>query len=122
MAFVEILHFPLAGSVLHRDIGPGNVMWYWGEGNPLIGVLKISSLATARGPEGNERTRTQCRAWRLIFSPKKVDEAKSNIYIVTISNRSCGSRLDLFPLQGWTTLFTEIPSFRPVGNCTRSRM
>ncbi|KAJ8586355.1 hypothetical protein M405DRAFT_359559 [Rhizopogon salebrosus TDB-379] len=47
-----------AGRGTSSRCQPGNLMWYWGEDNTLIGVLNISSLATVRGPEGNERTRT----------------------------------------------------------------
>ncbi|KAG2096097.1 uncharacterized protein F5147DRAFT_778460 [Suillus discolor] len=44
----------------HRDISPGNLMWYR-KGDKLIGVLNdydLSSLANALGPQGNERTGT----------------------------------------------------------------
>jgi hypothetical protein len=68
IASIEILHSPPAGhyvlwqaGVLHRDVSLGNLMWYWGENNTLMGVLNdydLSSLTTAQGPEGNERTGT----------------------------------------------------------------
>ncbi|KAG2096094.1 uncharacterized protein F5147DRAFT_656706 [Suillus discolor] len=47
-------------GVYHRDISPGNLMWYR-KGDKLIGVLNdydLSSLANAVGPRGNERTGT----------------------------------------------------------------
>ncbi|KAG2051452.1 hypothetical protein BDR06DRAFT_589387 [Suillus hirtellus] len=47
-------------GVYHRDISPGNLMWYKKNGR-LIGVLNdydLSSLANALGPQGNERTGT----------------------------------------------------------------
>ncbi|KAG2096095.1 uncharacterized protein F5147DRAFT_641750 [Suillus discolor] len=47
-------------GVYHRDISPGNLMWYRKDGR-LIGVLNdydLSSLANAVGPQGNERTGT----------------------------------------------------------------
>ncbi|KAG2088563.1 uncharacterized protein F5147DRAFT_620882, partial [Suillus discolor] len=47
-------------GVYHRDISPGNLMWYRKDGR-LIGVLNdydLSSLANALGPQGNERTVT----------------------------------------------------------------
>ncbi|KAG0706490.1 hypothetical protein DFH29DRAFT_845929 [Suillus ampliporus] len=48
------------GGVLHRDVSPGNMMYYRKKG-ALMGVLNdydLSSLAIALGPEGNERTGT----------------------------------------------------------------
>ncbi|KAG1784951.1 uncharacterized protein HD556DRAFT_1451260 [Suillus plorans] len=45
-------------GVYHRDISPGNLMWYK-KNNKLIGVLNnynLSSLANVAGPQGNERT------------------------------------------------------------------
>jgi hypothetical protein len=55
-------HYTLwQAGVLHRDVSPGNLMWYWGEDDTLMGVLNdydLSSLASAQGPEGNERTGT----------------------------------------------------------------
>ncbi|KAG1895317.1 uncharacterized protein F5891DRAFT_1151743 [Suillus fuscotomentosus] len=47
-------------GVYHRDISPGNLMWYR-KNDRLIGVLNdydLSSLANALGPQGNERTGT----------------------------------------------------------------
>ncbi|KAG2096096.1 uncharacterized protein F5147DRAFT_778458 [Suillus discolor] len=47
-------------GVYHRDVSPGNLMWYRKSGR-LIGVLNdydLSSLANAVGPQGNERTGT----------------------------------------------------------------
>jgi hypothetical protein len=47
-------------GVYHRDISPGNLMWYWRNGKP-IGVLNeydLTSLANVVGPQGNERTGT----------------------------------------------------------------
>ncbi|KAG2336010.1 hypothetical protein BDR05DRAFT_971286, partial [Suillus weaverae] len=47
-------------GVYHRDISPGNLMWYRRNGK-LIGVLNdydLSSLANTVGPQGNERTGT----------------------------------------------------------------
>ncbi|KAG2114188.1 uncharacterized protein F5147DRAFT_607426 [Suillus discolor] len=47
-------------GVYHRDISPGNLMWYKKNGK-LIGVLNdydLSSLANVVGPQGNERTGT----------------------------------------------------------------
>ncbi|KAG2337157.1 hypothetical protein BDR05DRAFT_970511, partial [Suillus weaverae] len=47
-------------GVYHRDISPGNLMWYRRNGK-LIGVLNdydLSSLANIVGPQGNERTGT----------------------------------------------------------------
>ncbi|KAG1801148.1 hypothetical protein EV424DRAFT_1494676 [Suillus variegatus] len=47
-------------GVYHRDISPGNLMWYKKD-RRLIGVLNdydLSSLANAVGPQGNERTGT----------------------------------------------------------------
>ncbi|KAG2035199.1 hypothetical protein BDR03DRAFT_535397 [Suillus americanus] len=47
-------------GVYHRDISPGNLMWYRKNGQ-LIGVLNdydLSSLANVVGPQGNERTGT----------------------------------------------------------------
>ncbi|KAG1766866.1 hypothetical protein EV702DRAFT_785943 [Suillus placidus] len=47
-------------GVYHRDVSPGNLMWYWKDGK-LIGVLNdydLSSLANDPGPRGNERTGT----------------------------------------------------------------
>ncbi|KAG2070795.1 hypothetical protein BDR04DRAFT_1053775 [Suillus decipiens] len=47
-------------GVYHRDISPGNLMWYMKNGK-LIGVLNdydLSSLANVAGPQGNERTGT----------------------------------------------------------------
>ncbi|KAG1893871.1 uncharacterized protein F5891DRAFT_1256959 [Suillus fuscotomentosus] len=46
--------------VYHRDVSPGNLMWYWRNGK-RIGVLNdydLSSLADDPGPRGNERTGT----------------------------------------------------------------
>lgn len=48
------------GGVYHRDVSPGNLMWYEKDGK-LIGVLNdydLSSLASDLGPRGNERTGT----------------------------------------------------------------
>ncbi|KAG1903595.1 uncharacterized protein F5891DRAFT_1210137 [Suillus fuscotomentosus] len=47
-------------GVYHRDVSPGNLMWYWKD-KKRIGVLNdydISSLANDQGPRGNERTGT----------------------------------------------------------------
>ncbi|KAG2096070.1 uncharacterized protein F5147DRAFT_778431 [Suillus discolor] len=47
-------------GVYHRDVSPGNLMWYWKDGK-RIGVLNdydLSSLADDPGPRGNERTGT----------------------------------------------------------------
>ncbi|KAG1796282.1 uncharacterized protein HD556DRAFT_292111 [Suillus plorans] len=47
-------------GVYHRDVSPGNLMWYKKNGR-LIGVLNdydLSSLADDPGPRGNERTGT----------------------------------------------------------------
>ncbi|KAG2138136.1 hypothetical protein BD769DRAFT_1663701 [Suillus cothurnatus] len=47
-------------GVYHRDVSPGNLMWYWKDGNRM-GVLNdydLSSLANVQGPQGNERTGT----------------------------------------------------------------
>ncbi|KAG2032563.1 hypothetical protein BDR03DRAFT_1094849 [Suillus americanus] len=47
-------------GVYHRDVSPGNLMWYRKNGK-LIGVLNdydLSSLANVVGPRGNERTGT----------------------------------------------------------------
>ncbi|KAG1883332.1 hypothetical protein F4604DRAFT_1982804 [Suillus subluteus] len=47
-------------GVYHRDISPGNLMWYWKDGKRM-GVLNdydLSSLANDQGPRGNERTGT----------------------------------------------------------------
>ncbi|KAG2104723.1 uncharacterized protein F5147DRAFT_263091 [Suillus discolor] len=46
--------------VYHRDVSPGNLMWYWKDGK-RIGVLNdydLSSLANDSGSRGNERTGT----------------------------------------------------------------
>ena len=64
------------------------MMWYEKD-DILMGVLNsydLSSLASAQGPQGNERTGTV----PFIFSLRKVKEAKSSICIVMISNRSYG--------------------------------
>ncbi|KAG1807196.1 hypothetical protein EV424DRAFT_248780 [Suillus variegatus] len=54
-------HYALwQAGVYHRDVSPGNMMWYR-NGTVLMGVLNdydLSSLATALGPQGNERTGT----------------------------------------------------------------
>lgn len=59
MCFVG--HYALwQAGVYHRDVSPGNMMWYR-NGTVLMGVLNdydLSSLATALGPQGNERTGT----------------------------------------------------------------
>ncbi|KAG2073282.1 hypothetical protein BDR04DRAFT_1095178 [Suillus decipiens] len=47
-------------GVFHRDVSPGNLMWYWKDGKRM-GVLNdydLSSLIDDRGPRGNERTGT----------------------------------------------------------------
>ncbi|KAG1876129.1 hypothetical protein C8R48DRAFT_690769 [Suillus tomentosus] len=47
-------------GVYHRNVSPGNMMWYRKNGK-LISVLNdydLSSLANALGPQGNERTGT----------------------------------------------------------------
>ncbi|KAG2104721.1 uncharacterized protein F5147DRAFT_263040 [Suillus discolor] len=47
-------------GVYHRDVSPGNLMWYWKD-RKRIGVLNdydLSSLADDPGPRGNERTGT----------------------------------------------------------------
>ncbi|KAG2031062.1 hypothetical protein BDR03DRAFT_973469 [Suillus americanus] len=47
-------------GVFHRDVSPGNLMWYRSH-DKLIGVLNdydLSSLADDQGPRGNERTGT----------------------------------------------------------------
>ncbi|KAG1893862.1 uncharacterized protein F5891DRAFT_1256933 [Suillus fuscotomentosus] len=47
-------------GVHHRDVSPGNLMWYWKD-DKRIGVLNdydLSSLADDLGPRGNERTGT----------------------------------------------------------------
>ncbi|KAG1819909.1 hypothetical protein EV424DRAFT_917300 [Suillus variegatus] len=47
-------------GVYHRDVSPGNLMWYWKDGK-RIGVLNdydLSSLADEPGPRGNKRTGT----------------------------------------------------------------
>ena len=49
------------GGVLHRDVSPGNMMYYRTKNGTLMGVLNdydLSSLAAAAGPQGNERTGT----------------------------------------------------------------
>ena len=54
-------HYALwQAGVYHRDVSPGNMMRYR-NGTILMGILNdydLSSLATAQGPQGNERTRT----------------------------------------------------------------
>jgi len=54
-------HYALwQAGVYHRDVSPGNLMWYR-KGNVLMGVLNdydLSSSADAEGPQGNERTGT----------------------------------------------------------------
>ncbi|KAG2125376.1 hypothetical protein DEU56DRAFT_825314 [Suillus clintonianus] len=48
-------------GVFHRDISPGNMMWYRDKLGKLMGVLNdydLSSLKKALGPQGNERTGT----------------------------------------------------------------
>lgn len=56
-----LCHFDLwQGGVYHRDVSPANMMWYEKDGI-LMGVLNdydLSSLASAHGPQGNERTGT----------------------------------------------------------------
>ncbi|KAG2065069.1 hypothetical protein BDR04DRAFT_1060995 [Suillus decipiens] len=47
-------------GVFHRDVSPGNLMWYWKDGKRM-GVLNdydLSSLIDDRGPQGNECTGT----------------------------------------------------------------
>ncbi|KAG2140139.1 hypothetical protein DEU56DRAFT_886064 [Suillus clintonianus] len=47
-------------GVYHRDVSPGNMMWYEKDGK-FIGILNdydLSSLASDLGPRGNERTGT----------------------------------------------------------------
>ncbi|KAG2356842.1 hypothetical protein BDR07DRAFT_1422043 [Suillus spraguei] len=47
-------------GVFHRDVSPGNLMWYWKDGKQM-GVLNdydLSSLIDDQGPRGNERTGT----------------------------------------------------------------
>ncbi|KAG1838490.1 hypothetical protein C8R48DRAFT_571982, partial [Suillus tomentosus] len=47
-------------GVYHRDVSPGNMVWYR-NGTVLMGILNdydLSSLVTALGPQGNERTGT----------------------------------------------------------------
>ncbi|KAG2352680.1 hypothetical protein BDR07DRAFT_1615549 [Suillus spraguei] len=47
-------------GVYHRDVSPGNLLWYWKDGKRM-GVLNdydLSSLANDQGPRGNERTGT----------------------------------------------------------------
>ncbi|KAG2035198.1 hypothetical protein BDR03DRAFT_1012715 [Suillus americanus] len=47
-------------GVYHRDVRPGNLMWYWKDGKRM-GVLNdydLSSLASDQGPRGNERMGT----------------------------------------------------------------
>ncbi|KAG1766876.1 hypothetical protein EV702DRAFT_980584 [Suillus placidus] len=47
-------------GVYHRDVSPGNLMWYWKDGKRM-GVLNdydLSSLANVQGPQGNQRTGT----------------------------------------------------------------
>jgi len=55
-------HYALwQAGVYHRDVSPGNLMWYRTKGNVLMGVLNdydLSSSADAEGPQGNERTGT----------------------------------------------------------------
>ncbi|KAG2120140.1 hypothetical protein DEU56DRAFT_835979 [Suillus clintonianus] len=49
------------GGVHHRDISPGNMMWYRDKLGKFMGVMNdydLSSLASADGPQGNERTGT----------------------------------------------------------------
>ncbi|KAG1763022.1 hypothetical protein EDD22DRAFT_952614 [Suillus occidentalis] len=54
-------HYALwQAGVYHRDVSPGNMMWYQ-NGTILMGILNdydLSSLATALGPQGNECTGT----------------------------------------------------------------
>ncbi|KAG2125371.1 hypothetical protein DEU56DRAFT_892567 [Suillus clintonianus] len=48
-------------GVYHRDVSPGNMMWYRDTLGKLMGVLNdydLSSLADVVGPQGNERTGT----------------------------------------------------------------
>lgn len=48
-------------GVHHRDVSPGNMMWYRDKLGKLMGVLNdydLSSLANVPGPQGNERTGT----------------------------------------------------------------
>ncbi|KAG2125388.1 hypothetical protein DEU56DRAFT_573329 [Suillus clintonianus] len=48
-------------GVYHRDVSPGNMMWYRDKLGKLMGVLNdydLSLLASVPGPHGNERTGT----------------------------------------------------------------
>ncbi|KAG1779616.1 hypothetical protein EV702DRAFT_1194993 [Suillus placidus] len=57
-----LCHFILwKAGVYHRDVSPGNMMWYRDKLGKLMGVLNdydLSSLANVPGPQGNERTGT----------------------------------------------------------------
>ncbi|KAG2096090.1 uncharacterized protein F5147DRAFT_641739 [Suillus discolor] len=105
-------------GVYHRDVSPGNLMWYKKNGR-LIGVLNdydLSSLADDPGPRGNERTGTvPFMALDLLTAKAQRGEVKhlyrhdleSFVWVFTwISLRydngnllSAGSRIDL-----WATL------------------
>ncbi|KAG1750042.1 uncharacterized protein EDB91DRAFT_1244635 [Suillus paluster] len=80
------------GGVRHRDVSPPNMMFHKTDKGVLIGVLNdfnLSSLATRLDPHGNERTGTVPFIAPDLLS-LRVDEAKSNTYIVRMSSFSSG--------------------------------
>ncbi|KAG1762327.1 hypothetical protein EV702DRAFT_332282 [Suillus placidus] len=66
-------------GVHHRNVSPGNLMWYWKDGK-RIGVFNdydLSSLVDEPGPRGNERTGTvPFMALDLLTAKARRDEVK----------------------------------------------
>ncbi|KAG1893861.1 uncharacterized protein F5891DRAFT_985493 [Suillus fuscotomentosus] len=94
-------------GVYHRDVSPGNLMWYWKDGK-RIGVLNdydLSSLADDPGPRGNERTGTvPFMALDLLTKDGQQGKVK-HLYRHDLESFMQGVPLRrLRPLDEWATL------------------
>ncbi|KAG2096079.1 uncharacterized protein F5147DRAFT_763590 [Suillus discolor] len=95
-------------GVYHRDVSPGNLMWYWKDGR-RIGVLNdydLSSLANDRGPRGNECTGTVPFMALDLLSAKGQQGEVKHLYRHDLESFTQGILLpaELRPLDEWATL------------------
>ncbi|KAG2107426.1 uncharacterized protein F5147DRAFT_653300 [Suillus discolor] len=95
-------------GVYHRDVSPGNLMWYWKD-DKRIGVLNdydLFSLADEPGPRGNERTGTvPFMALDLLTKDGQQGKVK-HLYRHDLESFMQGVILSrrLRPLDEWATL------------------
>ncbi|KAG1799135.1 uncharacterized protein BJ212DRAFT_1305588, partial [Suillus subaureus] len=95
-------------GVYHRDVSPGNLMWYWKDGK-RIGVLNdydLSSLANVQGPQGNERTGTVPFMARELLTEEGQRGKVKHLYRHDLESFMQGVLLPrkLRPFDEWATL------------------